>query len=285
MPPAATNPNRTFSDDRTAGAICQKAADPIDNATVDADTLFKQQNEDIAGKFGVVDILMIAPAFEKFALEEIEFLRSAAIYRISAAFSEFDSLRFQIAFRVIPRQAYTISLAPNVDLFKASRGGEERIYALQNNDQLYELIRVDYDEESYYPLMAEWVKASPIGEHKLYIYDEGTRYLLKSAEEPLEQLVGKLMQKHRADLLSHLHERGYEETTWEKAQRFLLSLIPFYDCINGIIDKKFTAPASCALDIMLLLPLAGQGLGVASRFAQQGVGGGGYSPTVPRWVR
>ncbi|XBS70220.1 hypothetical protein ABK905_02760 [Acerihabitans sp. KWT182] len=51
-------------------------------------------------------------------------------------------------------------------------------------------------------------------------------------------------------------------------------MIPFYNCINDIKDEKREASLSCALDMVVLLPLAGQSAGLAARFGQQGVRGG-----------
>ncbi|WP_213990250.1 hypothetical protein [Sodalis sp. dw_96] len=273
-PVAAAGISQTALNDKAAGPYCLDAASPADLEPADADRLFKEQNEDIAAKYAVVDTFIVALAFERLDPEEIDFLRAAAIYTASAVFSAFDNIRGQMVARILPRHSYTVSLSANVDLFAAFRDGHKRIFALQNHGEKYVLSRVDYNEELYYALMADRIKIRRDNEYKLRIYAEGKRNLLKSAEEPLEQLVGRLIQKHRGIFLNQLHEQGYEETSGEKAQRFLLSLIPLHDCISGIINKKSDAPLSCALDMMLLLPLAGQGLGLASRFAQHGFKGG-----------
>jgi hypothetical protein len=266
--------NRTALNEKAAGPLCQGGVRPSVLENADADLLFKEQNENIAAKFAVVDMLMVALAFEQLPRDEVDFLRTATIYKASADFSAFDEIRYQIAVRVLPRRAHTVPLSLNVDLFAASQDGNKRIYALQYMGERYELNRVDYDEKLYYELMADSIQVSRNKEYKLRVYDNNERELLKSAAEPLEQLAGRLIQKHRNNFLHQLHEQGYEETTGEKAQRFLLSLIPFYNCISGIVNQENEAPISCALDMILLVPLAGQGLGLASRFAQQGFKGG-----------
>ncbi len=255
--------------------FCAPPAPGHAGQAADANRLFKQQNEDIAAKYAVVDGLMIALVLAEYDAEETSFLLSAEIYRISADFSAFGNFRYHPAARLIPPHAYSIPLAPHVDLMIAVRDGDKRIYALRQNSRGYVLQRVDYQESLYYDMMTDGEKCARDKDYKLRVFDyRRNPQWLKRDGETLEHLVDRLSLKHRGVFLAHLHEQGYEETTAEKARRFLLSLIPFYDCVNDIMAGESTAVLSCALDILNLLPLAGQGLALGARFAKTGLGGG-----------
>ncbi|WP_213990252.1 hypothetical protein [Sodalis sp. dw_96] len=263
------------ADKLTSVPFCLSKGHLENPLTDDANQLFNQQNENIATKYAAVDTLMVALAFEKSAADEIFFLRGAEIYTTSAVFSAFSTIRNQMFARAIPRHAYTVQLASTVDLFIALNKEKKRIYALELIDDKYSLLRVDYQENLYRALMADREKLYRDSDYKLKVYDDiYNAQLLKNTHEPLEQLVGQLIKKHRKKFLNNLHELGYEETGAEKTKRFLLSLIPFYNCINDIKDEKREASLSCTIDMFVLLPLAGQGAGLAARFGQQGVRGG-----------
>ncbi len=263
------------ADKLTSAPFCLADSYPENSLPGDATQLFNRQNEDIATKYAAVDTLMVALSFEKSAIDEIDFMRGAKIYTASAVFSAFDNIRKQMFARVVPRRAYTVQLASTVDLFIAFNKERKRIYALKFIDDNYRLLRVDYQESLYRELMADEEKLYGDRDYKLKVYDNiYNAQLLKNTHEPLEQLVGQLIKNHRKKFLNNLHELGYEETGAEKTKRFLLSLIPFYNCINDIKDEKREASLSCAIDMFVLLPLAGQGMGLAARFGQQGVWGG-----------
>ncbi len=255
-------------------ALCLRAGQRSIPAAADANQLFNEQNADIADKYAVVDSLLLALSFEQYDADEVVFLRAASVSTVSAEFSAFSSLRGQPAARTIPRRAYTVSLEPDVELFAAVQGGDKRIYALRLTAGRYVLSRIDYQVPLYYALTADGGRVAQNKDYKLKIYD--TSYdalLLKSAGESLQQLADRLSQQHRSVVLTQLHEQGYEETSAEKVIRILLSLIPLHDCITDIVEQKKTVVISCSTDMFTLLPLAGKGLGMGIRFAQQGTRG------------
>lgn len=53
----------------------------------------------------------------------------------------------------------------------------------------------------------------------------------------------------------------------KKGIDMLLSLVPFYDCVTGIIEKDSNkAVPSCVIDVVLLIPVVGEAMGFTAKF-------------------
>ncbi|TKI05121.1 hypothetical protein [Martelella alba] len=244
---------------------------PVD----DPDALFARQNDMIAARYAVVDMLMLAAAFESLPSDEADFLRRAEVRRGDAEFSAAHTVRRQMAAHVISPYALTVRLASGVELLVGRLGGETRIYALRYHDSAYALTRMDQEAQRYYPLMADGGKCAHDPDYQLKIFIRSDVFpLLKSPDDSLEHLAEQLIRQHRMTFATHLHHQGYERTSLEKVKDFMLSLVPLYDCLTGLEAKKSEAALSCALDVISFLPLIGAGMGLGLRFMQHGVKGG-----------
>ncbi|WP_413731363.1 hypothetical protein [Sodalis sp. RH20] len=240
-----------------------------------ATALFQSQNEDIAAKYAVVDALMLSRLLEDRASVASEFIAGAAVRLISAKFSAFKSLKHLMGARHIPRHAYSIALLPEVDLLAASVGSEIRIFALRPSQAGYSLERVDKITAHYYALMTDPTTARKDPDYQLEIYEKAVNApLMKSAGDTLGPLIENLVMRHKQRLMDQLHQFGFEETSWEKTQKFLLSLVPFHDCLTGLEEGRREAIIPCLTDAFSLVPLAGQGVALSARFAQRGAMGG-----------
>jgi len=240
-----------------------------------ANAAFKKQNENIGNKYAVVDELLLENIISSLPEGEYEFIAMAEVSAITAVFSAFDTIHNQKAARVIPRNAYTVDLKPTVDLLSAKLNDATRIYAFEQTSQGYQLQRIDKQLVNYYPLMIDEQKCRTDEDYKLKIYDSSSHTSpIKNGNQGLDVLITALVKKHRENLVSQLHEHGYEETVSEKVLEFLLSMVPFYDCITGSIEGKPQAVPACIMDAGFLLPVIGQTSVLSLRLAQKGAVGG-----------
>ncbi len=251
--------------------FCETKRDGTSGYLSDIDSIYSDQIDNIASLFIPVDGLLIAHAFEKLAEAEQNFISSAAVYTASAYFSAIGSLRTQQAIRVIPRHSYTVSLSHSVDLFSATAQQETRMYALESTAQGYSLSRVDEDLSLYYELMEDPQKCRTDSDYKLKInYHRIESHNLKDNFDNVEEMISRLVERHKNYLKTQLHQQGYEETTQQHLKRILLPIfIPFYGCYTGARDRKTEAIPACLGDLVSLLPVGGMAVSLSARFAQR----------------
>ncbi|XBS69622.1 hypothetical protein ABK905_25390 [Acerihabitans sp. KWT182] len=250
-----------------------KLADDLERATA----LFTQQNDDIANKYAVVDDMLLTQVLANLDQEESDFILSAHVTRIQAQFSFFKLVRNQMISRHLPRHSHTIGLAPEVDLLAAVSRGERRIYSLLPESSGYMFNRIDDNVQFYYALMTDSVTPRKDADYTLRIdadtADAGDAPVMKKATENLDTLIDNLTLIHKNLLSNKLYQYGFEETTGEKAQKFLLSLIPLYDCVSGIRAQSREAVLPCMLDALSLVPFIGKAGSLTTRVAQRGTSG------------
>ncbi|TKI05120.1 hypothetical protein [Martelella alba] len=238
------------------------------------DAIFDRQNKRIAEQYALVDSLLLSQVFTGMSPSEKSFLQKADIYRALAEFSSFHAISHQIAVLAIPHHAYVIPLAPDVELLYAVSDGQKRVYALRLRDDGYWLDRVDFHTERYYALMTDGAACRRDPDYKLKVSAKTQdAYLLKKAGEPALRLTDALARKHQDLFFQRLHQSGYDQTAMEKARDFLLSFIPFYDCVTGVSVGRTAAVFSCAMDLIGLVPLVGQGIALGGKFTQAGAKG------------
>lgn len=236
---------------------------------------FKLQNEDIAKKYKVVDKLLLWQMLSGIDPGELDFIVSSKVRKISAICSAFDSLKHQAVVKHLLHESYTINLLPDVDLITAERGNEKRIFALRPTKKGYHFQRVDQRIELYYQLMSDAITCKKDPSYKLKIFHNALNApLLKNELNDLEWMIDELVNMHAQRLLAQLHLLGYEATTWEKVRDFLLSMVPLYDCITGILAERHEAALACATDLFSFAPFVGRSAGMAAKFAKAGVMGG-----------
>lgn len=216
--------------------------------------LFNQQNKKIAGLFKKIDLLLVAELLNRVAQEEMLFLEHAAIRRFTADIS-YQAFAYAPLSGLGPALPVTLaSLPAGVDLIAATRGGHERIYALEQKKAGYTIKRIDRNRKDYQSLM-NWALPYFNVSWQLNFYQHE---VLKSPDQTYLKLVENLALHHRGTLLKQLHQQGYDPTTRDKVLDVLSSFIPFYDCISELRAGDSAAPLSCTLDIIGLLPLIGQ---------------------------
>ncbi|WP_412527072.1 SET domain-containing protein-lysine N-methyltransferase [Burkholderia lata] len=229
--------------------------------------IYYEQNEQIANDYADASRALILTSLSQLSENDANHIASSEIKSIDAEFSAFDRVQY------IPRppsaiqpvmDAVTVKSKDNVDLFAATRGGEERIYALTFNGKNVDIVRIDRDIEKYYDLMSDNT-ARFDDDYALKIF--GGRKL-KNNGEGMERLIDEIVANRRTKFLNQLNEHGYEKTGLEKAGDILLSLVPGYTCISDLRAGRDEAILSCLMDVAtVILPSAV----AASKFAGRGI--------------
>ncbi|CRL45878.1 hypothetical protein SGGMMB4_03997 [Sodalis glossinidius str. 'morsitans'] len=239
------------------------------------DGRFEEQNAELARHYATVDLLILSNTFARLDEVERDFIRLAQVTFARAerspvaTFSAFELSGLHRGQSVVN---LVLELLPGVELLLARHQQEERIYALQLQEGRYLLTRVDCNDSRYQNLFP-----AP----RYYIYK---RYDLKIQEQqerlkqpgaPLEALAMTLATHHQTQFSAHLYQQGYDATFREQALDFLLSLVPFYDCVH-LLSRGETANAllPCAFDALALVPVVGEASAISLHFGSA-LGSGG----------
>lgn len=234
------------------------------------DDVFDEQNKKLAQARQKVEQLLLSGAFEALSQSEQQFIMAAKVERVSAEFNAQSAL-YGVPLPPQARMAMTQSgalifpIPGEVELIRCTSGAEVRIYVLQESTHSgWKFDRVDDDREKLLDLLPD--KRIPAADE-----DYKLKFLapvpLKEASEPQNKIILQLTQLRYNKLFKALGHAGYEKTSREKAQDFLLSLIPFYTCISESINgNPQEAIPACAMDVVSLLPFAGAALTTTTRF-------------------
>jgi len=223
-------------------------------------TIYQEQINDIANAHEVLDHLLMTVAWDELPKEDRQFIHAAEIKQASAQFSARDKIRgIPGASQPEMRKSLTLALA-GVEFFSAhNAAGKEQIYSLKNDQTHggYHVKRVDRNRSDYEHFLTADQAQRLDADFQLLIHPlEGT---LKTERQELGILIEKVALQHQQTFKQQLHDYGYSRTGLEQASDFLLSLIPFYSCINDVkAGRAAQAALACSIDAMLLIPLLGQ---------------------------
>ncbi|WP_157961005.1 hypothetical protein [Rahnella sp. AN3-3W3] len=174
----------------------------------------------------------------------------------------------------------TVVSLRKTELISVTLLGQERIYALMGDQGGYRVIRVDRDINKYiqssvldynfgneYIYDTSTVKAGSETFH--YSIEVGSKAIAAESDNILSLGVS-LSNVHRDALFSALYESGNDKSDLQKIWSVVKNIIPFYDCVEGIVNRDpMQAVPACLLDAMALIPLFGT---VASLSGKFGVG-------------
>lgn len=229
------------------------------NHLPDINQKFQKQIDELANNYQVLDKAFLLTAWNTLGPDDFIFINQAEIRWAQVLFSATDLID-KVPFvggNYHAREGLKRYPKSEVEFLIARQSGKgERIYALHNKEQEYELKRIDKKRENYYDFFVDDLSSPEYADYKLLVY--GQQQQLSSAEEDLPILLDRISTKHREDFATLLHTYGYEKTSQEKITEVLLSLIPFHTCISSIWeDRVKEIPLSCGLDAVSLLPLIG----------------------------
>ena len=233
------------------------------------DSVFDDQNKNIANVKYELDKLILSVLFEKLTDADKDFFARAKVDRVRIQFNSMESIKriplsIQMRKGISQSEGLIYHVPDSIDLLACMLNDKEYIYAIliDEKNSNYKLKRVDRDRLNLGMLIKN---TAPISdpEYKIKV----TSHLnLKKEDETLQIMIENLCQYNKNKLLKVLHDKGYDKTLREEIKDVLLSLIPFYSCITGTIKHDDAAAVSCILDVASLIPFLGQASWVATRF-------------------
>lgn len=260
--------NWTGADCRNGNVVKEVRCDLGDGlvSLPNIDTVFEKQNRQLADTAYEVDKLLLPAALESLSEQEQQFIEQAQVDRVRVEFINW------VAFSIVTRgekskpEKLIYQIPEHIDLLQCTSNGVERIYALDTAPKTgkYPFARVDRNRETLLRLLGNNTILSHDPRYTLKVTSELT---LKKAEEKPNKLVENLAEYHRKNLMIRLEHKGYDKTTQEKIEDFLLGFIPFYTCITESINGNISeAIPACVMDVIGLIPFVGQAVYAGSRF-------------------
>jgi hypothetical protein len=240
---------------------------------------YQRQIDEIGDAYEKIAPLLLSAAWGQLSQEEINFLIHAKITSGKAHFAANDVLPIAgLFFFTAHRERLTIPLKPGVELFAATSIGDscqERIYALQRQQNGYQVSRIDRNPQAYLAL-TDPERKTHYRENRFTLHiDISKTEELKHAGDKLLKFMHNLATAHRVEFAQQLYDLGYEKTSLEKIADFALSMLPFYTCIKassaGQTEESIIA---CSIDIVTLLPVLGGLSRLSIKFGQALTKGG-----------
>ncbi len=226
----------------------------------DIDNVFIAQNSAIIEKFSVVERLLLNHAWSVYFETNASYWRDVIVDKYVASTPSVNpKFGFKYCqtrwFRESPgsydfsTEEAKIILGPDTELFTVNRFHQDVLYALSRHKEGYRIIYIS-------PLKKD--SSFKLTNNRVSVCLLKTKNLLNFSQD-FEQLIESLVADHAEDLMRKLNDAGYDKHFIHVAKDFLLSLIPFYSCIDGITeDAAEETILDCALDIVSLVPILGQ---------------------------
>lgn len=253
----------------------------------DINQWYKRLTKAVSESFYALEQFLIQLTMNSFSKDELSFIFSpeSRIYEAQARLSHtvnYLGTGSPPIFLAKERAVETVLTLDQTDLFVVVRGGEERLYALKRleKDGGFKFYRVDNDPILFlkYGLFNRedlWKDGFEKVGDKVLIKDHPYTFKVESnRNNPLlqvntqEALINYISAKHRDKVYQQLYDSGRETTTTEKVWDVFKHLIPFYDCVVGIINKDVgEAVPNCMIDAVSFIPVVGQATALSTRFA------------------
>ncbi|MFP2423371.1 hypothetical protein ACLEXA_17805 [Pseudescherichia vulneris] len=256
------------------------AGKPCETAPESLVDVYKNQTMEVADSFMEIDRYIILASILDITKEESDFIFSpdAVIHPVHV----------NMKTRKTPWSGLgganhdndIIASLYRTDVFSVILDGEERIYALKGESNIggYKFIRVDRDIKklidnnvfdykfpSGYEVDNSTLHVSTNSEkfHYSYFIDKKNSVVVKDNMS----LVDSLSKKHRDALYDALYKTGDNKADIEKVWENVKNIIPFYDCVEGIIKKDpDQAVPACIMDAVSFIPFFIQAARLTGRF-------------------
>lgn len=254
---------------------------PCESAPESLGEEYKRLTKNVSDSFYEIDKQLLGIAFENMEYDDFDFLflKDSIIHPVS----------FNMKTNNIPIVAYNhvhyndlyVNLK-NTDLFSVILDEQERIYALkwlsEDNIGKYEVTRVDRDIHKY--ISADVFDHQDFGKNRVvdggklktdkYIFQftilsDKKVFLAKGGDK--NELINAISAIHRENIYRLLYAAGDEASDIQKLWTYVKHIIPFYDCIEGIIDNNpVQAVPSCMVDAVSMVPVFSQTIKVGRVF-------------------
>lgn len=255
-------------------------AKPCSTAPPSLGTEYQRLTDAVARHFYHIDKYLIWAAISTAPHKEVAFIRAATATIHPVIFTMRTHQPIWVQYGHDFDKNFAVPLN-KTDLFSVTVGAEERIYALKGSSDSppgrYILIRVDRHIAKY--IAADLLKHPHFGHHQVtenrVITDTETfsfslyiaKHTILQPGEETSKLVDYLSNLHRNTLYQALYASGNDQSDFQKVWRVIKHIVPFYDCIEGIVnsDPAQAIPA-CLQDALAFIPLLGQAANLGSKF-------------------
>ena len=265
---------------------------PCDFAPDNIDDNYTQSTTNVANGFREIDKYLILSGINTISENELEFISSpkAIIHLARLVINTSSATRFIINSDTSKEIDIPLN---NADLFSVQQDDQERIYTLQKTEDSqkgYRLIRIDRNITEYIindifheDFKKEYIYHSPYVKIKENNFNELYRFIKEPITikiDNIKSIVDSLSNIHRIALFNNLYESGNDRSDLEKVWSVVKQIIPFYYCIEQSIEgNNGEAVPACLMDIISLVPVAGQASELGGKFAM-GLGRGFLSGAV-----
>jgi len=252
---------------------------PCNTAPDSLDDEYKKMTAAVADSFRKIDRYLILSAVSIIPEDEQEFIFSPDTIIYPAKFTMKTNRGTWSAYGVPYNNDINVSLS-KTDLFSVHLGKQERIYALKgvtSDEEGYRLIRVDRDIRKYinggildyvfddkYKVVDSVVDSA--GDTFSYsIYADKQK--ISDENDNINSLVESLSGRHRDEFYRKLYESGNDKSDIQKLWVVIKHIIPFYDCIEGILNNDVVqAVPACLMDALAFIPVFGQAASLSGKF-------------------
>ena len=165
------------------------------------------------------------------------------------------------------------------DLFSVSIKDKERIYALKNEGNKYNLFRVDRNISKYIKkdilenkeIKSEYLLAHneiKIENKKFYFDFDINRSFVKEKGESITKFIDFLRNVHRDSLYTSLCQINNHPSTLENLWSFFKHFVPLYNCVDALVNKDLVQSIlPCSLDSIIIAPLIGDSIYISEKFS------------------
>ncbi|EMA4781802.1 EndoU domain-containing protein [Providencia rettgeri] len=274
----AERAKQRYLDDR--GKPCELAPNNLNDE-------YNKLSVNVADSYRELDKYLVSAAIETLPKDEYNFISAPDANMYLGKFSMSTNRRGAVAKGVYYEHNIDISLL-KTDLIVVKKGSEERIYALQgihSDNEAYKIFRVDRDITSYiYSGILDYQNFGKIlsfTDNKIdsdrddFTYKISTdREIALIGENKISALVNSLCNIHQESLYDGLYQSGNTQSDNQKVWNIVKHVIPFYDCVEGIInDDPVQAVPACLLDAMSLIPVFGEITSLTGKFGMSATRG------------
>lgn len=247
------------------------------------DNTYKKMTAHVAYTFHEIDEYIIMAAISSLPENEKEFISSPHAIIHSAEVIMKTNRTSWLKYLTPDNHNTIFSLNRKTDLISVRIGKDERVYALKaetNSTQGYHIIRVDHDIRKHlenntlnynfnYKYKIDSKALFYNGEYYYYYFILKTK-INSDGKNNLYSIVNFLSKKHHKTLYQNLYKTGNVsndsfdiKNIWDVAKH----MIPFYDCVEGIIDSDpMQAVPACLMDAVAFIPVFGTVASLSEKF-------------------
>ncbi|EKT64597.1 EndoU domain-containing protein [Providencia burhodogranariea] len=282
---------------------------PCDNAPDRLNDEYRKLTSNVADRYREIDKYLIRSELEALPQQEYDFITAPDADVCLGGISMSTSRGTWSAYNHAYNDDINISLL-KTDLISVKRDNKERIYALKGiheGTEGYKIFRVDRDIHRYIDnglldynyfgnnlVVTDSKIESPSDTFRYTIFTDNQKNLGERGDT--QSFIDALSDIHRNKIYNGLDASGDDKSDIQKTWYAIKHIIPFYDCVEGVINNNpVQAVPSCLMDAVAFIPVFGQAASLSSKFGMglmrglrygaRTVGKGSLSPIVKNTLR